>query len=188
MAGVTALRLRGRAREAMLGAGGRGFVRFLPEGGALLATDAIRRCADDAACAHLTQAIAAAGFVCAARGGLLEMTPADGELSALCAFAPHAFAPHAGLSVDWEAPLHPAQALACRFCRHAQQPLTPAGRQLILETLRLTWRDAAHLLSGLPALRARAAVMLRRGDRSGLYEAGTLLAEFLDDTGGRNDG
>ena len=49
MARVTAVRLRERARGAMLAAGGRGFVRFLPAGGALLATDAIRRCGDDAA-------------------------------------------------------------------------------------------------------------------------------------------
>lgn len=171
MACVTAVRLRDRAREAMLSAGGRGFVRFLPAGGALLATDAIRRCADDAARARMTEALTAAGFVCEARGGLLEMTPADAALCALCGGA---------ATVDWKAPLHPAQALAARFLRHERRMLTPAGRQLVLEALRLTWRAEDELLAGLSALRARAAVMLRQGDISGLYEAGAVLWEFCE--------
>ena len=54
MARVTAIRLRDEARAAMLSAGGHGFMRFLPAGGALLATDAIRRCGDDVARAQLT--------------------------------------------------------------------------------------------------------------------------------------
>lgn len=175
MARVTAVRLRERAREAMLSAGGRGFVRFLPAGGALLATDALRRCADDAACARLTESFAAAGFACHARGGLLEMTPADSVLLSLGALAPRG-----AIAVDWDGPLHPAQALAARFLRSERRPLTDAGRQMILEALRLTWRADADLLAGLPALRARAAVMLRQGDRSGLREAGAVLWEFCE--------
>ena len=175
MARVTALRLRDRAREAMLRAGGRGFVRFLPPGGALLATDAIRRCADDAARAALTDALMQAGFVCEMRSGLLELTPADDMLSALSASERTA--------VDWESPLHPVQALANRFQAAARQPLTGAGRQLILETLRLTWQTPETLLSGLPALRAQAAVMQRRGDRSGMHQAGALLREFCEQEG-----
>lgn len=180
MARVTAVRLRDRARGAMLAAGGHGFVRFLPAGGALLATDAIRRCGDDASRAHLTDALTQAGFVCKARGGLLELTPVDDVLSA----------PRGGEmpAVDWESPLHPAQALAARFLKNPKQPLMPAGRQLILETLRLTWLAPDRVLSGLPALRAQAAVMLRRGDRSGLHEAGALLKEFCEqEQGGLTD-
>lgn len=175
MARVTALRLRARAREAMLSAGGRGFVRFLPAGGALLATDAIRRCADEAACAALTDALTQAGFVCEERGGLLALTPADSVLSALSGGE--------GTAVDWESPLHPAQALANRFQAEDGQPLTDAGRQLIVETLRLTWQTPEMLLAGLPALRAQAAVMLRGGDRSGLHEAGAVLCEYCEQGG-----
>lgn len=176
MARVTAVRLRERAREAMLSAGGRGFVRFLPAGGALLATDAIRRCAGDAARAQLTDALAAAGFVCHARGGLLEMTPADGELAALGAWTPDG----GEIAVDWEDPLHRARALARRFLKNEPHPLTDAGRQMAVEALRLTWRAESDLLLGLPALRARAAVMQRQGDRSGLREAGAALLEFCE--------
>ena len=172
MARVTAVRLRERAREAMLASGGRGFMRFLPAGGALLATDAIRRCGDDAARERLTEALHAAGFVCEARGGLLELTPTDGVLSA--------FNGGGRPAIDWENPLHPAQALAARFLNNPKQPLTPAGRQLIVETLRLTWLAPDRALLGLPALRAQAAVMLRQGDRSGLYEAGAVLREFCE--------
>lgn len=180
MARVTAVRLRERAREAMLAAGGHGFVRFLPAGGALLATDAIRRCGDDASRARLTDALAAAGFVCEARGALLELTPADDVLSALDDGGRDA--------IDWESPLHPAQALARRFLANPGQPLTPAGRQLILETLRLTWLAPDRVLSGLPALRAQAAVMQRQGDRSGLHEAGAVLKEFCEqEQGGLTD-
>lgn len=180
MARVTAVRLREWAREAMLAAGGRGFVRFLPAGGALLATDAIRRCGDDASRAQLTDALAQAGFVCAARGGLLEMRPADDVLSALGG--------EKTIAVCWESPLHPAQALARRFLGNPKQPLTPAGRQLILETLRLTWLAPDRVLAGLPALRAQAAVMLRQGDRSGLHEAGAVLREFCEqEQGGLTD-
>ncbi|MGN0776628.1 MAG: hypothetical protein ACI4MM_08130 [Candidatus Ventricola sp.] len=172
MARLTALRLRDRAREAVLAAGGRGFVRFLPAGGALLATDAIRRCAEDAARTALADALAQAGFVCEVRGGLLELTPADEVL-----FSPDC---GEGMAVDWESPLHPAQALAVRFLAKKRQPLTAAGRQLVMETLRLTWQTPDRLLSGLPTLRAQAAVMQRKGDLSGLHEAGALLREFCE--------
>lgn len=180
MARVTAVRLRERARGAMLAAGGRGFVRFLPAGGALLATDAIRRCGDDAARAQLTEALHAAGFVCEERTGLLELTPADDVLSALD--------DGERAAIDWESPLHPVQALAARFLNNPKQPVTPAGRQLILETLRLTWLAPDRALLGLPALRAQAAVMLRQGDRSGLHEAGAVLKEFCEqEQGGLTD-
>ena len=175
MARVTAQRLRSRACEAMLSAGGRGFVRFLPAGGALLATDAIRRCADEAARDALTDALAQAGFACGVRGGLLELTPADDMLSALSASE--------RTEVDWESPLHPVQTLANRFQAAARQPLTGAGRQLIVETLRLTWQTPETLLAGLPALRAQAAVMQRRGDRSGMHEAGAVLREYCEQEG-----
>ena len=106
------------------------------------------------------------------------MTPADDVLSALGG--------EKTIAVCWESPLHPAQALAGRFLAAEKRPLTPDGRQLILETLRLTWLAPDRVLSGLPALRARAAVMLRRGDRSGFCEAGAVLKEFCE-LGGMTD-
>ena len=174
MARVTAVRLRERAREAMLAAGGRGFVRFLPEGGALLATDAIRRCGDAAAREMLMDALGQAGFACALRGGLLELTPVEDVLSALDG---------EGTAIDWESPLHPAQALAVRFLARPKQRLTRDGRQLVVEALRLTWQTGETLLAGLPALRAQAAVMLRSGDGSGLHEAGAVIWEFCEQEG-----
>lgn len=172
MARVTALRLRDSAREAMLLAGGRGFMRFLPEGEALLVTDAMRRCEDDAARGRLTAALEAAGFACRAQDGLLLLTPDDDVLCAAECGAP--------CEVDWESALHPAQALACRWLAEDRQRLTAAGRQLALDTLRLTWQPQDKVLAGLPALRAQAAVMLRCGDRSGLHPAGAILREWCD--------
>lgn len=170
MARVTAIWLRDEARTAMLAAGGRGFVRFLPPGGALLATDANRRCADEAARVRLTDALRGAGFICAERGGLLELTPTDGVLTGLAwTGAPE---------TDWKSPMHPAQALARRLWANGPLPLTDAGRQLVLEALRLTWQPENRVLAGLTDLRAQAAVMLRTGDRSGMHEAGAILAEY----------
>ena len=49
----------------------------------------------------------------------------------------------------------------------------------MLETLRLIWQPQACVLEGIDALRARAAVMLRVGDASGLHEAGAYLGAAL---------
>lgn len=174
MARVTAIRLRDAARAAMLDGHGRGFMRFLPEGHALLATDALRRCADEAACERLLKAVRAAGFACTARCGLLELNPGDAVLAGL------SHGEGRTVHVDWESPLHPAQALAGRFLSEKPLPMTDAGRQLVLEALRLTWQGEDRLLSGLPLLRAQAAVMLRSGDRSGMREAGAILAEYCE--------
>lgn len=176
MARVTAAWLRSRAREAMLAAGGRGFMRFLPTGGALLVTDAIRRCEDDAARAKLEEALMDAGFACAVRGGLLELTPTDDMLTGLGGGQ----APE----TDWASTLHPAQALGRRWLANERLPLTAAGRQLIMEALRLTWQPEESVLAGLDALRAQAAVMQRRGDRSGLHEAGAVLRDYCDERQG----
>lgn len=171
---MTAAGLRDRAREAMLAAGGRGFVRFLPPGGALLVTDAPRRCGDEAAYARLEEAMEGAGFACTACGGLMELTPRDELLRALTAQPP---------VIDWTSPMHPVQALACRFLAADRAPLSPAGRQLILEALRLCWQPREKVWAGLDALRAQAAAMLRAGDRSGLHETGAVLAAFCEQEG-----
>ena len=180
MARLTALALRDRARAAVLAAGGRGFVRFLPAGGALLATDAIRRCADAAAQQRLAGALEEAGFACRACCGLLELTPRDGVLDALCGDAAGA--------IDWGDPLHPAQALARRWLAEQRTAWTDAGRQLTMDALRLVWRPRAQVLAGLAALRAQAAVMLRSGDRSGFRAAGAVLNDWcMQERGGCED-
>ena len=168
--GNPALALRTRAREAIFAAGGRGFVRFLPEGGALLVTDAARR--TDAA--QIEAALIRAGFDCAQeREGLIAFSPSDAAITALTD------GPAPQLEIDWEGPLHPAQALADRFLRRERAVLTDDGRQLILETLRAGYLPAERLGEGMDILRARAAAMLRGGDISGMTEAGRLLAMML---------
>ena len=171
--GNPALWLRARAREALLLAGGRGFVRFLPPGGALLATDALSRCAEQADAARLTDALSAAGFACAPQGALLGITPSDALLIRAAQVAPRA------LSIDWDGLLCPAQALAARWLRHESLPMTQRGRTLVLETLRLLWQPQARVLAGLGSLRALAAENLRAGDASGQLEAGCFLAAWL---------
>lgn len=177
MARMTAASVRDLARNTILAAGGRGFVRFLEEGDALLVTDAVRRCADAQA---LTAALEAAGFVCASEGGLMSLTPGDALLA-------QAGAP-AGFSVDWADDLHPAQALAVRWLGQARLPMTSAGRQLAIGSLRLTWKPEKQVLFGLTALRAQAAKMLREKDTSGMHEAGAILAQWCAaQTGGSED-
>lgn len=173
VSGNPALWLRALAREAVLGAGGRGFVRFLPPGGALLATDALARDVDAALEAPMTAALAAAGFICEPQGALLTMTPAD----ALLLRAAGECAP--AVRIDWDGPLAPAQALAVRWLRRPGLPLTDAGRALAAETLRLLWQPRPRVLAGLGSLRVLAAQGLRAGDASGAHEAGCYLGAWL---------
>ena len=171
MAGVTAL--RDAAREAIFAAGGRGFVRFAAEGDALLVSDACRR--SDAA--PLIASLEAAGFACESRDGLLQITPGDALLLSLCA------ADAQEIAVDWESALCDVQALCARLLREERLPLDGAGRRLVMETARLLWQTRDKVLSGLTALRAMIAVHLREGKRSGMNEAGRLLAIWLEDEG-----
>lgn len=172
MAGVTALSLRTAAREAMLAAGGRGFMRFLPPGGALLATDAVRRCESEAQKQAMIAALTAAGFVCCERDGLLMMTPKDALLGSISCGEAH--------EIDWDSPLHSVQALGLGWIRRQRKPLTQDGRQLILEALRLSWQPMKQTKDALDAMRARAAVMLRKRDDSGFHEAGAVLMDWCD--------
>ena len=158
------------ARDALLSAGGRGFVRFAPPEGALLVTDAPRHCGEEGRHAQL-DALQAAGFDCRESDGLLWLSPGDALLGAL-------FGAGRSVCVDWEAPLCAVQELAVRFGREGRQPLTPAGRQLVLEVLRLLWQEEQRVLKGVDFIRMRAATMLRAGDRSGFGEAGILLAAW----------
>ena len=179
MAGVTAL--RDAAREAIFSAGGRGFVRFLLQGDALLVSDAPRRCADEA---QIVRALEKAGFSCRIADGLAQMTPGDELLLALCGAQPDAIA------IDWESPLFGAQALCARLLRETPLELDEGARRLIVETARLLWQPGDRALVGMDALRARIAVRLREGKRSGLHEAGRLLCGWLEenrDQGGYGD-
>ena len=183
MARVTALSLRTAARETMIAAGGRGFMRFLPPGGALLATDAVRRCESDAQKKAMIDALDASGFDCHDKDGLLTLTPTDELLGEIVCGE--------GYEIDWASPMHRAQALGVGWARRKKKALTQDGRQLILEALRLGWQTPKQTKDGLDALRVRAAVMLRRGDDSGFYEAGAVLLDWCDQytssTGGNVD-
>lgn len=169
MARVSAAGLRDRARDAVIAAGGRGFVRFAPPGGALLITDALRRCTDAAQVKKLIDALEEAGFACRQRDGLLWLTPQDDLLRCEADEYPAA---------DWQLPLYELAALAVRWASVQPQEFTPAGRRLMLETLRLLWQPRDKVLAGMNALRAQAAAMLREGDRSGLHEAGWILYDW----------
>lgn len=166
MARLTPEGLRAAAREAIFSAGGRGFVRFGPPGGCLLVSDAGRRAETTE---PMEAALRAAGFVCEAKAGMLLIDPADELLSGIRAETGNA-------PTDWEGGLYPAHALADRWLRQEKRGLTPEGRQMILETLRLLWQPEENVISGLAALRIRAAVMMRTHDTSGLYESGALLS------------
>ena len=198
---MTARELRTLARDAIAQAGARGFVRFAPEGAdALLITDAPRFCADGGQRTELSDALTSRGFSCREDGGLLLITPEDALLSRL---GQGAASPR---SWDWESPLTPVYALADRWLRvggascegmcvksmaaavlsasaeaDAMPPLTEAGRRLALETARLLWRPRAQVLAGLGALRARAAIMQRKKDVSGLRLCGGMLMEWIDE-------
>ena len=170
MARVTAISLRAEAREAMLAAGGRGFMRFLPPGGALLATDAIRRCESDLQKRALIDAFNTAGVACCEKDALLMITPEDALLSCI--------AYDGKAEIDWASPLHRVQALGLLWNRKPKKALTQDGRQLVIEALRLSWQPFHQAEDGFDALRARAAVILRRGDDSGFYEAGAVLLDW----------
>ncbi|MBQ2948280.1 MAG: hypothetical protein IJD94_04815 [Clostridia bacterium] len=168
MACLTAQALRSRAREAVLSAGGRGFVRFCAEDDALLVTDAVRRCGSEAQKTALMKALADAGFSVREEAGLLRLAPVDALLDALDMT-------QETQETDWDSPLHPAQALAKRLLTGGKTPLTDAGRRLVYLSLRLTGEPGKDVLSGLGAIRAQAAVMLRTGDRSGMRLCGAVL-------------
>lgn len=171
MAGVTIL--RDAARDAIFCAGGRGFVRFLAEGDALLLSDANRRGDTET----LAGALESAGFGCEIRDGLLFITPGDERLMRLCLAQPEE------MTVDWESPLFEAQALCARLLREEQTPLDEGGRRLVMKTARLLWQMESKVLCGLPDLRAMIAVRLREGKRSGLHETGRLLCGWIRENG-----
>lgn len=174
MARVTAVSLRDRVRSALIAAGGRGFVRF-PECGALLVSDAVRRCESDADRKKLTDALSRAGFDASEQDDLLMINPKDELLQAI--------AYEGAFSVNWDGVLSDVQALAMRWLGREKQPLTQEGRQLVIDALRFTWQD--RMTDGLEALRAHAAVMQRQGDTSGFLQAGIILADWCDRQEGR---
>ena len=187
---MTARELRALARDALAQAGARGFVRFAPEGSdALLFTDAPRFCADGAQREGLCGALSSRGFSCREDGGLLLITPEDALLSRL---GQGTSRPE---NWDWESTLTPVYTLADRWLRTGgadrlppdeaadatMPPITEAGRRLALETARLLWRPRAQVLAGLGALRARAAIMQREKDVSGLRLCGGMLMDWIDE-------
>ena len=173
MAGVTAL--RDAARTAMLSCGGRGFVRFLAQGDALLVCDAIRRCENEAQESALIAAFLSAGFVCDVQDGLLYLTPGEALLKELCGAAPERIA------VDWAHPLCEEMALCDRLLKEKPQPPDDGARRLTMDMVRLLWQPGDKVIAGLPALRAQIAVRLRMGKRAGLHEAGRLLAGWMEE-------
>jgi len=174
MARVTAVSLRDKARSALLAAGGRGFVRF-PEQGTLLVSDAIRRCESETEKERLVQALDQAGFDANEQDGLLMISPQDELLEAI--------AYEGDFAVNWDGGLCAVQALAVRWMNREKQPLTQAGRQLITDSLRQTWQG--RMQEGFTLLRAQAAVMQRRGDTSGFYQAGVVLAYWCEEQEGK---
>lgn len=163
--------LRDRARAALIASGGRGFMRFAQTGDALLITDAIRRCKHDDEKMRMKAALHAAGFACLEEENLLYLMPEDALIDALGEEAPQA-------DVNWTSDLHPLMALAARLSAQPELTLTPDGRRLVIETLRLTGQPGADVMKELDSLRAQAAVMLRRGDRSGMRTAGRILWDW----------
>lgn len=173
---MTAREMRALARETVLGSGGRGFMRFADSAGALLVCDASRRCESEAALEGMTAALEETGFAVLLEGGLMLISPGDEMLLSLEA---------EGIpDIRWDKPGYAAEALAARLIKAPQTPLTPAGRALAIEALRLTGRPGEDVFAGLDALRAQAAVMLRSGDRSGMRIAGAVIKTWCD---GRND-
>ena len=175
MAGVTAL--RDAAREAVFSCGGRGFVRFLSEGEALLLSDAPRRIKDEVQRKQLIHALRAAGFSCRIGNDLAYITPDEARLRALCDAQPNR------ICVGWESPLFEAQALCHRLLREPSQAFDGDAQRLVLEAARLLWQPKEKVLMGLSALRARIAARQREGKRSGLHEAGRLLCGWLKENG-----
>ena len=115
MAAVNAV--RSKARDAVFAAGGRGFVRFLPDGEeALLVSDAPRRCQNPSA---LLCACGAAGFGAEERDGLLLLTPTEETLRSLN--LPRA------IDVDWSSADAPLAAFAARLMHRGDRPLTENG-------------------------------------------------------------
>jgi hypothetical protein len=172
MAGLSVTGLRDLARGAMLSCGARGFVRFTKSGEGLLVTDAASRCEDGGSA--LTAALDEAGFSCRSDGGLLLITPGDALLERLCAGED---AP----CIDWDSPLHPAQALAARLMREQHTQLDDSGRALVLLTARLLWQPQDKVLAGLMDIRALAAVHMREGNRNGFVQAGRLLHNWCQE-------
>jgi hypothetical protein len=86
--------------------------------------------------------------------------------------------------VNWDGGLYAVQALAVRWMKRERQPMTSAGRQLVIDSLRLTWQD--RMADGLTMLRAQAAVMQRSGDTSGFCTAGAVLAGWCDRQEGKH--
>ena len=167
--------LRNLARDTVFASGARGFMRFAAEGDVLLLTDAALRCEDGGIA--LAKALETAGFVCEPAGALLGIIPGDALIARLCAR-------EGGVAIDWESPLHPAQALAARLMRSDSveiPDMTARGRAFVLRTARMLWQPESRVLAQLSLLRAEAAALLREGDRSGLAPAGRLLANWTEE-------
>lgn len=175
---MTAQEMRQLARETVFSCGGRGFVRFAGSGGALLVCDAARRCSEGEA-QRMAAALEARGFAVSTQDGLMLISPGDAMIAEIGAQEPP--------QVLWNEPDYAVQALAARLLKAPKLPLTPAGRALAIESLRLTGRPGEDVLAGLGALRAQAAVMLRSGDRSGMHEAGAILKTWCDGRNGHED-
>ncbi|MFR2150733.1 MAG: hypothetical protein ACLS7Z_09585 [Christensenellales bacterium] len=162
MAAVNAV--RSKARDAVFAAGGRGFVRFLPDGEeALLVSDAPRRCQNSSA---LLCACGAAGFGAEERDGLLLLTPTEETLRSLN--LPRA------IDVDWSSADAPLAAFAARLMRRGDRPLTEDGLRPV-ETQACSGR--MKCTRGTRAARQSGAC---RAWATAAFSAGALLAGWMD--------
>ena len=198
---------RDLARTRLSEAGFRGFVRAAPAGGELLVTDVCRYAGKAASacgaqpagvCRRGTKApsapatvyaarpvgkpgadaarerLVSAGFVLREERGLLFFSPGEAWLDRLAEDWEKSPLPADG----WDG-LTPARALAARLLRRRRAAeRTAAGRQLLLEALRLP-PPAPEGWPAADALRPEIARMLGRGDASGMRETGALLSARL---------
>ena len=208
MAILSAADLRTEARSLLFAAGFRGFVRIASPGGELLVTDVLRYAEKrhggnrhtpigvysesltgtdvfGSACREWglpARMLKEAGFYARKENGLLYISPDNTRLHKLAGEWEDGAA---DFDLEGWDNLTPVRALAARLLRcSALKEWTPAGRQLLLETLRLSDPSC----TGWPAadsLRAGIAEMLRLHDRSGMHEAGALLAARLEKAAGR---
>lgn len=123
-------------------------MRFLPEGGALLVSDAARRCGD---VRTLLNACRTAGFAAEERDGLLLLTPTDSTLERVMRRM------RAGGSDNGLGRKKRRQPrVSVRLTRRKDAPLTADGRRLVAETLRLvSQNDGAYTDGNAESARAR---------------------------------
>lgn len=178
---LTAIVMRDELRACLAMYDGRGTVYFAREEGPLFyCSTAMRH--EATVLQELVEAFNRMGYMCSLSDGKIAIWPDDTYLRAM-AFA---HLPQCGNEMQCT--------IAGRLCLHKTEQLTCQGRQLIIEVLRLdrlavsTGQDRMgnrKLNADIDRIRQRAAILLRRGDTSGLHEAGCFLYEIEQKMKGR---